>query len=47
MPKDFDKCQREGGKIITQKLSGGKYIHICYDKNGKSHAGYPKNKKNK
>lgn len=21
------------------KLKGGKYMHICYDKSGKSHAG--------
>ena len=39
MPKDFDKCVKDGGKVRTKKLKGGKYIHICYDKNGKSHAG--------
>lgn len=45
MPEDFDKCVREGGKVITQKISSGRYIHICYDKNGKSHAGEVKTKK--
>jgi len=39
MPKDFAKCQAAGGRIRTKKLPGGKYMHICWDKNGKSHAG--------
>lgn len=39
MPADFDKCARDGGNIRTEKLKSGKYFHICYDKNGKSHAG--------
>lgn len=47
MPEQFEKCKREGGRIRTKKLSGGKYIHICF-KDGKSYAGYPKEKqKNK
>jgi putative hemolysin len=39
MPASFDNCRANGGKIRTKSLSGGKYIHICFDKNGKSHAG--------
>ena len=39
MPKDFDRCVRNGGRVRTRKLKGGKYIHICF-LNGKSYAGY-------
>ncbi len=39
MPQDFDACVKEGGRVRTKKLSGGRYIRICYDKQGKSHAG--------
>lgn len=45
MPEDFLKCVREGGKVITKKLDKEKYIHICYDKKGKSHTGELKYKK--
>jgi hypothetical protein len=45
MPKDFDTCVKEGGRVRTLKLKGNKYIHICYDKQGKSHAGEVKEKK--
>ena len=45
MPEDFEKCRREGGRIRTKTLSDGRYIHICYDKAGKSHAGEVKEKK--
>ncbi|MHC1625557.1 MAG: hypothetical protein ACXQS2_06110 [Methermicoccaceae archaeon] len=38
MPKDFERCVRTGGRVRTKKLSGGKYIKICY-KDGKSYAG--------
>jgi len=47
MPAGFDKCRAEGGRIITKKLSGNKYIHICYDAKGKSHAGEVKLRKPK
>ncbi len=30
MPEDFDRCVRQGGKVITKTLKGGKYMHICY-----------------
>jgi hypothetical protein len=39
MPAAFDNCRASGGKIRTKSLSGGKYIHICFDKSGKSHGG--------
>ena len=39
MPADFDRCVKEGGKVITKKLKGNKYMNICYDKAGKPHAG--------
>lgn len=39
MPAEFDKCSAEGGKIITKRVNKREYIHICWDKNGKSHAG--------
>jgi len=38
MPEPFLKCVREGGKVRTKSLKGGKYIRICY-KNGKSYSG--------
>jgi putative hemolysin len=43
MPKDFDNCVKQGGRIRTKKLKGNKYIHICY-LNGKSYAGEVKKK---
>lgn len=39
MPEAFEKCVREGGRVRTKKLSDGRYIKICWDKAGKSHAG--------
>lgn len=39
MPADFEKCRTEGGNITTKKLNSDEYIHICWDKNGKSHSG--------
>jgi len=44
MPKDFDMCRENGGRVRTKKLSGGKYIHICFI-NGKSYAGEVKKAK--
>ena len=44
MPEAFEKCVREGGKVITKTLSKGRYLHICY-KGGKSYAGEVKTKK--
>ena len=39
MPEDFDRCVREKGRVRTMTLKGGKFLHVCYDKAGKSHAG--------
>ena len=38
MPLAFLRCVREGGRVRTKKLPGGKYIRICF-KNGKSYPG--------
>ncbi len=45
MPTDFDKCIAEGGNVTTKKVGKGKYLHICWDKDGKSHAGEVKQMK--
>lgn len=47
MPKDFEACARAGGKVITQKLKGSRYVHLCKDKAGKWHRGYVKEVKNR
>lgn len=39
MPEDFIRCVKNGGKIVTKKLKGDKYIKICYDKDGNSYSG--------
>lgn len=44
MPKNFDKCIAEGGRVRTKKLSGNRYLHICF-LGGKSFAGEVKTKK--
>ncbi len=44
MPRGFMKCVREGGRVRTKKLKGGRYQRFCY-KNGKSYAGEVKKKK--
>ena len=45
MPEDFERCRREGGRVRTVTLPKDKYMHICYDKKGKSHSGEVKEKK--
>ena len=45
MPKPFEDCVKNGGRVRTKKLSGGRYIKICYI-NGKSYAGEVHKKKN-
>lgn len=47
MPADFDKCVSDGGRVRTIAVKGkpNKYMHVCYDKAGKSHAGEVKTKK--
>lgn len=44
-PKAFTDCVNSGGKVVTKKLKGDRYIHICYGKDGKSHTGEIKTKK--
>ena len=46
MPADFDKCVKEGGRVRTVDVKGqpDKYLHVCYDKAGKSHSGEVKTK---
>ena len=44
MPEAFERCRKNGGKIRTKKLSGGRYMPICYDANG-AHAGEVHTKK--
>jgi len=44
MPQAFANCVKSGGRVRTNKLSGGKYMHICF-KDGESYAGEVKKKK--
>jgi len=44
MPKAFDDCRKNGGKIRTIALSGGRYRHVCI-LNGKVSYGHIKTKK--
>lgn len=39
MPKAFEDCVKNGGRVRTKKLKNDRYIRICYDKNGNSYAG--------
>lgn len=54
MPANFEKCVRMGGRVRTVKgpnkmmgMEKGQYIHVCFDKNGKSHMGEVKTKEKK
>jgi hypothetical protein len=44
MPKAFTECVKNGGRVRTKKLSGGRYMRVCF-LNGKSYAGEVKTKK--
>ena len=46
MPEAFENCVKNGGRVRTKKLSGDRYIHICF-LNGKSYSGEIKPKQNK
>ncbi|MCK4454469.1 hypothetical protein KAW18_00125 [candidate division WOR-3 bacterium] len=46
-PTPFNKCVKNGGKIVTKQLKNNKYMHICYDKDGKAYPGEIKTKKKK
>lgn len=45
MPKEFDMCVNNGGKVRTKSLGNGEYIRMCF-LNGKSYAGEVKKYKN-
>jgi len=45
MPKKFLECKNAGGKIRTINLKKGVYLHICIDKDGKTHPGEVKHTK--
>ena len=47
MPLDFQKCVDNNGKVRTKTLSGGRYMHLCKDKNGRWHQGDVKESKGK
>ena len=44
MPKAFDDCVKNGGKIFTIKIGSNRYRHIC-KLNGKISYGHIKTKK--
>ena len=37
MPSDFNNAVAAGGKVETKQMSGGRYMHIVYGKDGKSY----------
>ncbi len=45
MPQIFDNCVKQGGQVRTISLGGGKYMHVCYEKSGKSYPGEVKTSK--
>jgi len=47
MPADFEKCVADGGRVRTIKVGKDKYMHVCYDKSGKSHSGEVKTRQAK
>lgn len=44
MPKGFENCVKKGGRVRTKKLSGNRYVRICY-LNDKSYMGEIRKKK--
>lgn len=45
MPEAFEECRKAGGRIRTLKVGKGRYMHVCWDKDGKSHPGEVKTTK--
>ena len=43
MPEAFERCVKQGGRVRTKTLSGGRYMRICFI-GGKSYAGEVKTK---
>lgn len=46
IPKKFESCVANGGRVRTKSLPDGKFIHICF-KNGKSYSGEVKKRQPK
>lgn len=44
MSAAFTNCVNKGGRVRTKRLSGGRYMHLCF-LGGKSYAGEVKKKK--
>jgi hypothetical protein len=44
MPAGFDRCVKNGGRVWTETLSGGRYRHVCRI-GGKTYRGHIKTKK--
>lgn len=36
MPPKFERCRRQGGKIRTKSLPGGRYMAVCVQSKGKT-----------
>jgi len=34
MPKEFEDCVKNGGRVRTISPKEGTYIHVCYPKGG-------------
>ncbi len=43
-PQAFDKCVADGGRMSTISVNKTQYMHVCYDKAGKSYHGEVKTK---
>jgi len=46
MPREFLKCIKNGGKVVTKKIGKNKYVRLCKYK-GKWTRGEVKRKKSK
>lgn len=44
MPAAFDKAVKQGAKVVTKKLSGGRYVHLAKLASGKWTPGEVKTK---
>lgn len=44
MPRAFENCLKNGGRVRTVSLKDGKYVHVCY-KGDKQFRGHVKTKK--
>lgn len=44
MPKDFESCIKQGGRVRTINPKKGTHLHLCF-KDGKTFRGEPKKNK--